>query len=1190
LDYSNLRRIARGSLVCAIALVISACGGGGGGGGAGGKQPAASQPPPTPNAAPVASAGEDLTVFRNTTVTLDGSASSDPDNNALTFRWVQQSGAPVTLTNASTAKPSFNVPAISGVLVFRLVVNDGRVDSAVDEVSITIQNRVPVAGGGNDISAYMGSIVKLPGSASVDPDGDPLTYTWLQTVGPKVETELSSNGDLTFAAPGWPTVIEFSVTVSDGELVSNTDTVQISIGGGTLAPFVDAGFDQFVPRNATVQLFGWAYDYLGEDVAFTWTQISGPAVTLSDVNSPTPSFKSPNQPGVIVLELTASNKYAASLPDRLEIDVRNYAPALTVTLTPDSPRTLDDIAAVVDVYDADADQVEVKYTWKRNGVLVPDLTAKTFPNARQQKGDVIEFAVEAKDGIEISTSVASVTIQDTPAVITANPPTQLNYGGSLSFSVSASDVDGDAIGDFALKYGPAGMTVSAAGVVSWTAVLPMFANSQLVNYGIGLANQSEAVLKGAVTVKDANRTSILRRTGIEIPARDGALKVADLDADGKSEALIASSDMVYELSWNGSAYVQTWSYPFYLDRANGITVEAANVTGDSKMEIFIAAGARLLRLDGASRRVAAELDLGASGVCKKIEFGDLDGDGTKELACLVGNGGYYGSSYVAVIDPIAMTEKWRTPEFGDYSSYANGLSLGNVDNDPALEIIVGSGYVFDGATHQAQWAYGPGFGFAVDSGDVDGDGVDEIVGMQDWTSVRVFSATVKSPLWDVAVSDVDALLVRDVDGSPAAEIIVGDGQWGNVTAYKFSAGNLNQLFQINSRGHGVTTIDFGDLDGDGMKEFIWGTDATSSGPDSIVVAGRNPSIAVEWINDAPKQLNGVFAGGKPATIGPAQSRLIFGVARTDNGYAGARLLTLDPNSGELKVSANEIGSNWSGVLSLDPVDYDSDGVDEVFLSSATLYTGFLSAYDFAGNTEEWTSPTDVGTTQAITHADLNGDGSPDLIAISQGTSGGPRIQVFDVKNSNLIWRSVALTGAPVDVWATNLTGDSTPEIIALTGDRVTIYTKSTLPATFIESMSYPVSGGTDLLVADTDGDSKVEIYVLSGGWYNSAEISRFTSGLTHISTYAVGQPARSLHVEDLPTSHRNIIVSTGDDYYATTMPPELRALDPLSGAVVWRSPQLPELVNRNSLFYVDTDADGKPQISFAAGSSAWLTH
>lgn len=104
--------------------------------------------PPTPpvgNQAPVASAGPPQTVSPGAGVTLDGSASRDPDGDALSFAWTLERppGSAANLSAADTSTPSF-IADVAGVYTARLVVSDGELQSA--PASVTVTARTPPAG------------------------------------------------------------------------------------------------------------------------------------------------------------------------------------------------------------------------------------------------------------------------------------------------------------------------------------------------------------------------------------------------------------------------------------------------------------------------------------------------------------------------------------------------------------------------------------------------------------------------------------------------------------------------------------------------------------------------------------------------------------------------------------------------------------------------------------------------------------------------------------------------------------------------------------------------------------------------------------------------------------------------------------------------------------------------------------
>lgn len=92
----------------------------------------------TVNRSPMADAGADKNAYTSSNVSLDGSGSTDPDGDALSYSWRQLSGTPVTLRDADKVKASFTTPSTTGRLEFELTVSDGH-RAAADSVVITVQ-------------------------------------------------------------------------------------------------------------------------------------------------------------------------------------------------------------------------------------------------------------------------------------------------------------------------------------------------------------------------------------------------------------------------------------------------------------------------------------------------------------------------------------------------------------------------------------------------------------------------------------------------------------------------------------------------------------------------------------------------------------------------------------------------------------------------------------------------------------------------------------------------------------------------------------------------------------------------------------------------------------------------------------------------------------------------------------------
>jgi len=257
----------------------------------------------TVNAAPVADPGGDLIVAPGDPVRLSAASSYDPDGRIVSYRWdFSDDAAPVS---TAQAERKFDAP---GLYTARLTVaDDSGASNGFDsrEISIAV-NHAPVADAGRD-AVSESLIVAFDGTASVDPDSDPLTYRWdfgdgASATGAKVQHS--------YAAAGTYPII---LVVDDGKGLRNSvDQVARSLIIHQ-PPVADAGGNRVVCTGDVITFDGSkSLDPQGGALRYAWDFGDG---TTSDIVNPTKTYRSGG-----VYPVTLSVRDSANLANSVDAD------------------------------------------------------------------------------------------------------------------------------------------------------------------------------------------------------------------------------------------------------------------------------------------------------------------------------------------------------------------------------------------------------------------------------------------------------------------------------------------------------------------------------------------------------------------------------------------------------------------------------------------------------------------------------------------------------------------------------------------------------------------------------------------------------------------------------------------------------------------------------------------------------
>ena len=405
----------------------------------------------THNYKPVANAGADFSIDERTASTLDGSGSSDPESATLTYLWEDIDG--FGLTDLTSASPAITAPSVTADATYRfaLVVNDGERASEPDTVVVTVTDvpLPPVANAGADFEVVEEETGQLDGSASSDPEGLEITYSW-EIVPAGITLSDPTVANPTFTAPTVTEDTEYvaTLTVTNTVPLSSTATVKITVKDFNRKPVAVAGDDQQVDEGVTVTLdaSGSSDPDAGDVITYLWIAPDG--ITFDGAaTEPVVTFTSPT-----IIEDFIDYQFKLVVNDgKLDSDtafvsVRVIHENIPPVANAGPDQTIDE-GAVVQLDGTGSTDTEMKpltYTWTAPaGVSLDDETAAspTFIAPEVHENTDLVFTLTVGDGVWTSDPddvIITVTHINKPPVADAGADQTVDEGTTVQLDGTAS--------------------------------------------------------------------------------------------------------------------------------------------------------------------------------------------------------------------------------------------------------------------------------------------------------------------------------------------------------------------------------------------------------------------------------------------------------------------------------------------------------------------------------------------------------------------------------------------------------------------------------------------------------------------------------------------------------------------------------------------------------------------------------
>jgi hypothetical protein len=566
-----------------------------------------------------------------------------------------------------------------------------------------------------------------------------------------------------------------------------------------------------------------------------------------------------------------------------------------------------------------------------------------------------------------------------------------------------------------------------------------------------------------------------------------SVTAADVNGDGKPDLVVANQNantvsVLFNTTAPGAATPSFAAQQTFATGTNPRSVTVADVNGDGMPDLLVAnvndnTVSVLLNttVPGAAIPSFAAQQTFATGAgpvsvsaVDSVTAVDVNGDGKPDLIVANGNDNTV-SVLLNTTVPGAPIPSFAAPQtfatgagpFSVTAADVNGdgkpdLTVANV-NTSTVSVLLNT--TVPGATtpsFAAQQTFATGANpFSVIAADVNGDGMPDLI-------VANFNA-----------STVSVLLNTTVPGAATPS---------------FSAQ------QPSATGSLPRSVTAADVNGDGMPDLIvanYNANTVSVLLNTTAPGAATPSFAAQQTFATGTNPNSVTAAdvngdGKPDLI----------VGNSGANTVSVLLNTTAPGATSPSFAAQQTFITGVGPFSVTAADVNGDGKPDLIIANvnANTVSVLLNTTAPGAATPSFAAQQAFATgtyPNSVTAADVNGDGKPDLIVSNQNTS---TVSVLlnttapGAATPSFAAQQTAATSGPAAVTIADVNGDGMPDLIVAnySADTVSVLLNTTAPGaatlSFATQQTFATGAGPySVTTADVNGDGKPDLIVAN--WY-----------------------------------------------------------------------------------------------------------